>query len=188
MGDPNPHFQDGQSRIRTIPPWAVEEEPPRVASGADPAQTIHLALGRMVSGRDRIGDELMIDALARRDDPDSRAIVAENMNAGWFVLGFGCALGLAVFSILTDQLFGPATRNVVIAVWAALAFFCIAGNANILWRRYRYVPRARRLAQRHGVTNEHYVNAMRRALPPNSTLVAQAVVAILAFAIVMASI
>jgi hypothetical protein len=175
--------------MKSVPPWAEEEEPREVAAAAAPAQTIHLALGRRAMGGGyEIGDESMIDVLARRDDPDSRAVVAENMNAGWYFLGLACVVALAVLSILTDVLFGAAARNVVVAVFAALTFFCLAGNATILWRRYYYIGRARRLAQRYGVTNADYVSAMNRALPRNSSLVWQAIVAVLTFVIVLSSI
>ncbi|MEJ7786714.1 MAG: hypothetical protein WKF96_18080 [Solirubrobacteraceae bacterium] len=167
----------------SVPPWAEEEEPREVAPAAAPAQTIHLALGRRAMGGGyQIGEESMIDVLARRDDPDSRAAVLENMNAAWMVLAFACVVGLAISYFVTEVVFGEA-RNIVVAVWFGLTFFCLAGNATILYRRYYFIPDARRLAQTKGFSNVQYIGAMRRALPPNSSLVWQAAAGVLAFLI-----
>ncbi len=175
--------------MKTMPPWAEDEEPREVAAAAAPAPTVHLWLGRKAMGGGyQIDDESMIDVLARRDDADSRGVVLENMNAGWYFLGLGVVVALAIFALATNYLVGAEARNVVIAVFAGLAFFCLAGNATILYRRYYFVPQARRLAQTNGFSNSQYIDAMRHALPPNSTLVWQAVAGVAAFLIVLASI
>jgi len=174
--------------VKSVPPWAVPEEPREVAPAAAPAPTIHLWLGRRAMGGGyQIGDESMIDVLARRDDPDGRGVVLENMNAGWYFLGLGCVAGLVIFSLLTDFLVGSETRNVVLAVFGGLTFFCLAGNATILYRRYYFIPQARRLAQTNGFSDQQYIDAMRHALPPNRTLVWQAVAGVIAFLMFLSS-
>ncbi|MEJ7786719.1 MAG: hypothetical protein WKF96_18105 [Solirubrobacteraceae bacterium] len=175
--------------MKTMPPWAEDEEPREVAEAAAPAPTIHLWLGRKAMGGGyQIDDESMIDVLARRDDPDLRAGVLENMNAGWYFLGLGCVAGLVIFGLLTEILVGSEARNVVLAAFGGLTFFCLAGNATILYRRYYFIPQARRLAQTNGFSNPHYINAMRHALPPNRTLVWQAVAGVVAFSMFLSSI
>jgi len=174
--------------MKTVPPWAVPEQPREVAAAAAPAPTIHLWLGRKAMGGGyQIDDESMIDVIARRDDPDLRAGVLENMNVGWMVLAFACVVGLAGSYFLTEAMFGEASE-VVAAVWFGLTFFCLAGNATILYRRYYFIPLARRLAQTNGFSNPQYIDAMRLALPPNSTLVWQAMAGVLAFLMARASI
>ena len=73
------------------------------------------------------------------------------------------------------------TPSTVLCIVMGAGFFCLAGSAAASWRRYVYVPRGRRLA--NSGWPDRSEEALRRSLPPNSSVVFQAAVGILAVVI-----
>jgi len=115
------------------------------------------------------------------DDPDSLTFWAYMINTAWCVLAFGCVLAMGAVTIPLQQLVSDGAGNVGICAGSDAGFFCLAGSAEAVWRRYLYVPRARRLAS--SGWPDRSSEALRRSLPPNSSVVFQAAVGILAVVI-----
>jgi hypothetical protein len=170
----------------------------RRLSAGDPTRTIHFALERFVhqllrsrqkSSHD--DSEAMSDmawAIASPDtDPDLRASFTTAVNAAWGLAAFACLVAVVVVGIPVGLLLGDAAGNVVVDVLVAAGAFCLAGCANVLWRRTWYVPQARRRARDDGVESDRYAVSMRRTLPRNSSLIFQGAVGILILVLAIAS-
>ena len=117
-----------------------------------------------------------------KDDLDSRAHCWDIINAAWCLLAFACGIAMVAIGIPVQILFGSAVGNIIICAGMGATFFCIAGCANALWRRYWFVPLARRRA-RAGAVRRAYEASWRRTVPRNNSVVFQAAVAILAVVI-----
>jgi hypothetical protein len=121
-----------------------------------------------------------------QDDLDSRAHCWDIINAAWCLLAFVCGVAMVALGIPLQILFGAGVGNVIICAGLGATFFCLAGCANALWRRYWFVPQAQRRA-RTGAVRRDYEASWRRTLPRNNSVVFQATIAILAVVIAASS-
>lgn len=142
----------------------------------DPSHSIHVRVVRLV-------DPIIGGVGADPDDPnladpESVAYWGYMINACWGLLAFACILIMAVVGTAMKKLVSDGATAVVLTVCMGAGFFCLAGCANALWRRYVILPEARRLAT-CGAPAEAQA-ALRRSLPPNSSVFFQAAVGILA--------
>ena len=117
------------------------------------------------------------------DDPEARGLYAITVNSAWALLAFACGVAMLVFGVPVRAVFGAEAGNVVLAACLAAVFFCLAGCANVLWRKYSFVPQAQRLLRLYGAQDERYMASMRRTLPRNTSLIFQAAVGIFTFII-----
>lgn len=160
-------------------------------NNADPTRTVHFRLactrlGKLSGdGGDRV--EKLVHSVRQDADPELRAHYGLSVGIAWLELTFGCTVALVVTGFAAGWLFGESGADVALAIWMALGFFCFAGAVNALWRYYWFVPQARRRAQHPEVRSELVAIAMRRTLPPDSSLVWQAAVGVLAFMIARVS-
>ena len=159
---------------------------PHALTPGDPRRTIHFVLGRALArrmgGDTPVGDDdgdSMLAWSASRDDPDSRRSYGVRVSGPWIYLGFAFVVAMAVVGVPVRALAGEAAGNVVLTACLAASLFCCAGAANVLWRRYYYVPVAERLARKGQTHSAAYAAAMRRTLPRNTSLIFQTAVAIL---------
>jgi Na+/proline symporter len=151
----------------------------------DPTRTVHFVIGRVLARRINMdtpwdyddGDSLLAWNL-KQDDPDLRRQIAFLINAAWGLLGFGFIVAMAVVGVPLKILVDDATGNAVLTGCLAAGMFCMAGCANVLWRTYYYVPKAKRLAHAGENEAEAYAAVMRRTLPRNTSLIFQTAVAI----------
>jgi hypothetical protein len=149
----------------------------------EPSHSIHVAVVRFVArfvggvGAD-VDDPIAGDA-------ESSADWGYMIDLSWTLLGFGWILVLVVIGVPLQLLFGHGVGNIVLCIVMGAGFFCVAGSAAAIWRRYVYVPRARRLA--NSGWPDRSEEALRRSLPPNSSVVFQAAVGILAVVITAAN-
>jgi hypothetical protein len=145
----------------------------------EPSHSIHVAVVRFVN-------RLIGEAGADSDDPivgdvQSSIYWGYMINMGWGLLAVGCVVAMGAATIPLQQLVSDGAGNVGICAGSGAGFFCLAGSAEAVWRRYVYVPRARRLA--NSGSPDRASEALRRSLPPNSSVVFQAAVGILAIVI-----
>ncbi len=156
----------------------------------DPTRTIHFVLADALDRWMGRNDEPRPPGLERAslrdavtgDDPERRSFYVRTVVAAWFDLGFALAVAMVVVGIPVD-IAQDRAGDYVIEVCFVLGMFCCAGLANAAWRMYWYVPQARRRLARHGPDSVEFARSMRRTLPRNSSLVFQAVVAVLALAL-----
>jgi hypothetical protein len=146
----------------------------------DPTRSIHVAVSRWMSPFLGGGD--ILPWSVTQDDLDSRAHSWDIINAAWCLLAFACGVAMVAVGIPLQILFGPGVGNVIICTGLGATFFCIAGCANALRRRYWFVPQARRRV-RTGAPHRDYEASWRRTMPRNNSVVFQAAVAILAVVI-----
>jgi hypothetical protein len=152
----------------------------------DPTRTIHFVVGRAMARRlnvdrglsDDPGDSLLAWNM-RQDDPDLRREIAFMINAGWGFLGVAFVVAMAAVGAPIKILAGDAAGDAVLTACLVAGMFCMAGSANVLWRTYYYVPKAKRLAHAGENEAEAYAAAMRRTLPRNTSLVFQTAAAVL---------
>jgi len=141
------------------------------------SHSIHVAVVRLVDpfiGGAEIGHEGSVPG-----DADSVVFWAYMINVAWVLLGFACFVATATaVAVAVAVLVSDGAGDITFNVGAGAVFFCLAGCANTLYRRYVILPEARRRAQR----GEHEASegALHRSLPPNSSVFAQAAVGILA--------
>lgn len=141
-----------------------------------PSHSIHVAVVRLIEpliGGPRIGPEGPVP-----DDPESIAFWSYQVNVAWALLAFACLMAMAAVAVSLQLLVSDAAGNVALGAGMGAAFFCLAGCANTIWRMYLMLPQARRLAA--GGAHEAAQAALRRSLPPNTSVVGQAAVGILA--------
>jgi hypothetical protein len=157
----------------------------------DPTQTIHFKIAAAVngvlayvgsSGRG-VATKQELAKQARSDDPALRREYLTEASLSWGLLGWAAGCGIAAFGLVTGELFGHGVGNIVFNVAATVAFFCLAGSANVYWRWFWYLPRARRRARKNGVGSERFAAAMRGASPRNSSLILQWAVGIVTFVV-----
>jgi hypothetical protein len=159
----------------------------------DPRRTIHFVIGRTVArwrGLDTPGPGQGDSALAwgaSRDSPESRYAYALMVSFAWCLSAFAFIVASGVGSVSARALFGDATAKVVAEACFGGGMFCVAGMANVLWRMYYFVPKARRLVHRGETNTEEYARVMRATLPRNSSLIFQSGVAIAAFLLALSS-
>ena len=154
-------------------------------TAGDPTRTIHFVVGRALARRLHMdepwdyddGDSLLAWNL-KQNDPDMRRQIAFLINGAWVVLAVGFVVAM-VLSVPIKSLAGDATGNAFLTGCLVTSMFCLAGSANVLWRTYYYVPKAKRLAHAGENEAEAYAAAMRRTLPRNTSLVFQTAAAIL---------
>jgi hypothetical protein len=145
--------------------------------------TIHLAVVRLM--RPIFGDVDIISWSIARDDPDSRRNALYAINAAWAMLAFAFLVAILVVAIPVQALAGDRAGSVVVSIVMGGGFFCLAGCAHVLRRWYWYLPKARRRLR--AGDRPAYEEAMRRALPRNSSVVLQSVIGILTTIIAFAS-
>jgi hypothetical protein len=159
----------------------------------DPRRTIHFVIGRAVArwrGVDTPGPGQGDSALAwgaSRDSPESRYAYALQVTLAWWVGAFAFIVLAGIGSVSARALFGDATAKVVAEACFGGGMFCVAGMANVLWRMYYFVPKAKRLVRRGETAKEEYARLMRATLPRNSSLIFQATVAIAAFLLALSN-
>jgi hypothetical protein len=124
---------------------------------------------------------------AARDDPESRAAYADVVSTSWGYLAFCCLVALVACAFAVELLFGGKGRDLVAFAWMGAGFFCLAGFANVQWRKLQFVPEARRLQNNPG-QREAYAAAMRNTLPRNSSLLFQSAVGVAVFVIALLSV
>jgi hypothetical protein len=154
-----------------------------------PTRTIHFVVGRALARRLHIdepwdyddGDSLLAWNL-KQDDPDMRRQIAFLINGARVVLAVGFVVAM-VLSVPIKSLAGDATGNAFLTGCLVTSMFCMAGSANVLWRTYYYVPKAKRLAHAGENEAEAYAAAMRRTLPRNTSLIFQTAVGLLTFVV-----
>ena len=112
-------------------------------------------------------------------DPDGRSDYAVIVSYAWALLGFACGVLMLVGGYLAHLAIGDEAVRAVVSTSVGLAFFCLAGCVNALWRRV-FAYQARRSARIDGADSARYAAAMRRALPRNSSLISQSIVGIAA--------
>ena len=158
----------------------------------DPRDTVHFAVARAFNRDLRreppepgYGDTALAWHAAR-DDPESRAAYADVVSTSWGYLAFGCVFAIVACAFAVDVLVGDEARNLVAFAWLGACFFCLAGFANVQWRKLRFVPAARRLQNNPG-QREAYAAAMRNTMPRNSSLLFQSAVGVTAFVIALLS-
>lgn len=148
-------------------------------TGSESSHSIHVAVVRFVS---RFIGEAGVDPDDRIEgDVASSVYWGYMINMGWGLLAFGWFIALVLIGVPLQIVFGARVGNVVVCIVVGASFFCLAGSAEAVWRRYVYVPRARRLANRGRPDASE--DALRRSLPPNTSLVFQAAVGALAVVI-----
>jgi hypothetical protein len=155
----------------------------------DPTQTVHFkvasafnqVLSYVFSSQRAfpLRDELAKQAAS--DDPADRREYLMEAALCWTLVSCVAGAGMVVFGFPTGAILGHVPGAVVFSTWAGVAFFCLAGSANVYWRWFWYLPRARRRARKNGVGSAPFAAAMRAASPRNSTLIFQWTVAIFAF-------
>jgi hypothetical protein len=148
-----------------------------------PTPTIHLAVVRLM--RPIFGDVDVIHSMIARDDPDLRRAALTVINGAWCVLAFVFLVAMLVVAIPVQMLAGDRAGNVVVSIVMGAGFFCLAGCGHVVRRWYWYLPKARRRIR--AGDRPAYEEAMRRALPRNSSVVLQSVVGILTAVIAFAS-
>jgi hypothetical protein len=85
---------------------------------------------------------------------------------------------MAVAAVLLQTLVSDAATTIALCAGMFAIFFCIGGCATTLYRMYVVLPGARRLVARGD--DEATAIQLRRSLPPNSSVVFQAAVGLLA--------
>lgn len=146
----------------------------------DPRRTIHFAITRAVSRRMRLhpgSDEELFARWATQDDPESRADYAFIVGCCWGLLAAGCVFAMAAIGIALGLLVGRAASVVVAIIGLGAGFFCLAGMAEVFWRKYTYQGEAKRLVDSPG-RRDAYASAMRNMLPRNSSVIFQSAVAV----------
>lgn len=149
----------------------------------EPNHSIHVAVVRLVDpviGGEELGPDGPVPG-----DPESMAFWGYMINTSWGLLGFGCLLVMAAVGTAMKKLVSDGATTVALSVCLGALMFCLAGCANALWRTYVILPEARRMA-RQGAHQDSQAT-LRTALPPKSSLIAQAVVGILAAVITAVS-
>ena len=144
--------------------------------------SIHLAVVRLM--RPIIGGQSIVSMIAS-DDPDLRRGALTITNTAWCVLAFAFFVAMVVIGIPVQALAGDRAGKVVVGVLAGASFFCLAGCAHVLRRWYWFLPKARRRLR--AGDRAAYEEAMRRALPRNSSVVLQSFVGILTVLIALSS-
>lgn len=136
-------------------------------SAHEPSHSIHVAVVRLV-------DPIIGGVGGNPDDPDladpdSVAYWGYMINACWSLLAFACIVAMAVVAVSLQLLVSDGAAEVALCSFVFACFFCLAGWANGLWRRYVILPEARRQAQ--GGERTASQASLRRSLPPNSSVV-----------------
>lgn len=119
------------------------------------------------------------DQVREGSGPDERDVYLKTVAVAWFTLALACAVGAVLIGYLVHLVVGDATGRVVGVGLLACAFSCLGGYVNALWRKYRHVPRARRM-RAFGDDSEQYAAALRRTLPRNTSLIGQAAIGVFA--------
>ena len=154
----------------------------------DPTRTVHFVIARFFARRlggdtpsSTFGGDSLLAWMLTSDyaDPDGRSDYAVIVNYAWALLGFACGVLMAVGSYVAHLAIGDEGVRAVVSTSMGLAFFCLAGCVNALWRRC-FAFQARRRARIDGPASDRYAAAMRRALPRNSSLISQSIVGIVA--------
>jgi hypothetical protein len=158
----------------------------------DPRDTVHFAVARAFNRE--LASEASPEAghgdsvwNALRDDPESRAFYADAVSTSWGYLAFLCLVALVASGTAVGLLFDGKGLDIVAFGWMGAGFFCLAGFANVQWRKLVFVPAARRLVNNPG-QREAYAAAMRNALPRNSSLLFQFAVGLAVFVIALLSV
>ncbi len=158
---------------------------------ADPTGTIHFKIASVLDKWLARGEEPLAAGFPQpslewnvtADDPEARGLYAITVNSAWALLAFACGIAMLVFGVSVRAVFGAEAGNVVLDACLGAVFFCLAGCANVLWRKYSFVPQAQRLLRLYGAQDERYLVSMRRTLPRNTSLIFQAAVGIFTFVV-----
>jgi hypothetical protein len=153
----------------------------------DPTRTIHFVLARTLArilGSDRptmpelLGDSILAWSITSPEStPQARSRYADTVNGAWALLAIGCTVLMVGLGYLGHVMLGDKAANVIGVSAFGGAFFCLAGCANVLWRKH-YARQARRWASVNDSNTDRYRKAMQRSLPRNTSLFFQATVGI----------
>jgi hypothetical protein len=156
---------------------------------AAPPRTIHYPLAAKVVGHFKSvpSDYRTVEQRLELDDtnPDDSRYYAVVVAGGWIALAVAIVLPILLTGIVVYPLFGDEIGAIVVTVFEALAFFCLAGAAYAIGRMLWYVSQARRRLRKHGADNEAFKKSMRRSLPGNTSLIFQTAVAVLVLALAL---
>ena len=151
----------------------------------DPTRTVHFRLADALEGWSRMSDKPGRNRASLKtivEDPrypDLRGSYVVTVLFAWCWIGVFFMFSLGFIGVPARLIFGVEVGNVVLAALLAASFFCLTGCVNAFWRRYWYLPQARRRLDRDGLDSEGYATSMRRMLPRNSSLVWQSIVGLL---------
>jgi hypothetical protein len=151
-----------------------------------PPRTIHYPVAAAVVRRvkkDSLRPWRPVEEVLELDegDPEDSRWYSQMVAGGWLALTLGFTVAMIPVSYAVSLLLGEQAGLVVLAAFAAVTFFCLAGVANAFWHMGWHVWRARRCLQNHRADSEAFRKAMRRSLPGNTSLLFQVPVAIVAF-------
>jgi hypothetical protein len=159
----------------------------------DPTQTIHFKVAAGFnqvlayvgsSGRDSPTRQQLAEQAAS-DDPALRREYLFEAALCWGLVACVAGVGMVAFGFPAEALFGHVPGAVVFSAWGGVAFFCLSGFANVYWRWFWYLPRARRRARTNGVGSARFAAAMRAASPRNSSLIFQWAVGLFVFVVMV---
>lgn len=117
-------------------------------------------------------------------DPEDVIVYVYGVTTAWCVLAVGFSLLSVALAFVGDQIDGPSGRTVGLTIGMAACFFCLTGAVNAIWRQV-FAYKARRCYRRHGLGDPRCRRTADRALPRNSSLIAQTAVALLVVFIVI---
>jgi len=121
----------------------------------------------------------------RHADPDWRIQYLRTVSYAWFAVGFFAVIVLVFLDATGNAIGGKSGRADGDAIGGALMAFCLAGAAYSTWKTIIALL-ARRASRRYGTRSERYRRLAARAALRNSSLVGQAVAAVVVFALVLA--
>jgi hypothetical protein len=125
----------------------THEHQSRAMTRKAPPRTIHYPLASRVVGRfkrDAPYDYRTVEQQLELDDtnPDDSRYYAVMVATGWIALACAILIPILLTGIVVYPLFGDQIGHIVVTVFEAVFFFCLAGAANAMGRMVWYVPQA----------------------------------------------
>jgi hypothetical protein len=114
--------------------------------------------GRRRFKRDAPYDYRTVEQQLELDDttPDDSRYYAVMVATGWIALACAFLISILLTGIVVYPLFGDQIGHIVVTVFEAVFFFCLAGAANAMGRMAWYVPQARGRLRKHGADSEAF--------------------------------
>jgi hypothetical protein len=140
-------------------------------------------LGMPTAVRPQLAQRAVVGASGEAG-PDERFAYLQFASFAW--LRFALAAGLAMVGLAYagHLLAGDNGLRAGAAIGATACFFCLAGAVYLIWKTC-WALWARSRARRYGTQDLGYLRAATRSTPHNSSLVAQAVVGVITFYLVV---
>jgi hypothetical protein len=156
---------------------------------AAPPRAIHYPLAAKVVGHFKSvpSDYRTVEQRLELDDtdPDDSRYYAAVVASGWIAVAVAILIPILLTGIVVYPLFGDQIGHIVVVMFEAVFFFCLAGAAYAIGRMLWYVSQARRRLRKHGADDEAFKRSMRRSLPGNTSLIFQTAVAIVVLALAL---